>query len=253
MTITGKTVLLTGGGSGIGRALAEGLHDRGNTVLMAGRRLETLQEVAAARPNLHAYALDVTDPVSIAALTERMTAEHPTLNVLINNAGIMVAEDLLTQPDTATAEATVATNLLGPIRLTHALLPHLRRQPQATILNVTSGLASVPLAVTPTYSATKAALHSYTESLRWQLRGTAVQVTELAPPYVATELMPGGSQDPRAMPLADFMEETLHLLDTQPNAPYVLVERVRPLRHAVANGTYDAVFRGLNAQHGDPA
>ncbi|MFC4640118.1 SDR family oxidoreductase [Deinococcus hohokamensis] len=253
MHLTDNTILLTGGGSGIGRALAVALQARGNTVIITGRRPEALAEVCAEHPGLVALPLDVTDPASIAALATRVTAEYPALNVLINNAGIMVAENLLTQPGTAVAEQTVATNLLGPIRLTHALLPHLLRQARPVVMNTSSGLASVPLALTPTYSATKAALHAYTEALRWQLRHTPAQVIELTPPYVATELMPGGSADPHAMPLTDFIAEVMQILEAQPDVQEVLVERVKPLRHAQANGRYDAVFQGLNAQMGDPA
>ncbi|MBZ9750620.1 SDR family NAD(P)-dependent oxidoreductase [Deinococcus sp. HMF7604] len=250
MQSNGNTILVTGGSSGIGLALALALQARGNTMLVTGRRQAQLDALTAAHPGLHAYSLDITDPAAIAALAEQVTADHPALNVLINNAGIMVAEDLLTLPDTATAEATVETNLLGPIRLTHALLPHLLRQARPVVVNVTSGLASVPLAATPTYSATKAALHSYTQSLRWQLRHTAAQVIELAPPQVATELMPGGSTRPTAMPLDEFIRETLALLDAQPGATELLVERVLPLRRAGASGTYDAVFQALNSSQG---
>jgi uncharacterized oxidoreductase len=177
MTNGGNTILITGGGSGIGRALAEALHAAGNRVIIAGRRRETLQAIAAAHPGMAIEALDVANPAAIAAFAARVTAAHPDLNVLINNAGIMVAEDLTAEPfDLSVAEATVTTNLLGPIRLTAALLPHLRRRPAATVMNVTSGLAFVPLTRAPTYSATKAAMHSWTQSLRAQLAGTAVAV-----------------------------------------------------------------------------
>jgi len=173
--------------------------------------------------------------------------KFPALNVLINNAGIMRPEKLLEQPeDLADAESIVATNLLGPIRLTAALLPHLKKQPGATIINVSSGLAFVPLALTPTYCATKAAIHSYTQSLRWQLRDTAIEVIEIAPPYVQTHLM-GGAEDPRAMPLNDYITETLALLTQQPTPPEILVERVKGLRFAAESGNYDAIFRGMNS------
>jgi uncharacterized oxidoreductase len=175
-----------------------------------------------------------------------VTAEHPALDVLINNAGIMRAEDVTAQQaDLADAEATVTTNLLGPIRLTAALLPHLLAQPSARIVNVTSGLAFVPLAFTPTYSATKAALHAYTQCLRYQLAETAVEVLELAPPYVQTDLM-GGASDPRAMPLAEFLTEVVALFDAVPASQELLVGRVQPLRNAERNGVFDAVFQGLN-------
>ncbi len=197
MNMTGNTILITGGGSGIGRGLAEAFHAAGNRVIIAGRRPEPLAEVTAANPGMAFAVLDVADPAAIRAFAERVPQDHPALNVLVNNAGIMKAEDVLTEPfDLLDCEATVATNLLGPIRLTAALLPHLRRQKAAAMVNVTSGLAFVPRADTPTYSATKAAMHSYTQSLRFLLRDTPVQVIELAPPLVATDLTPGQRANP---------------------------------------------------------
>ena len=173
--------------------------------------------------------------------------DFPALNVLINNAGIMKAEDMLANPvDLADSEATVTINLLGPIRLTAALLPHLRRQPSATIVNVTSGLAFVPRADTPTYCATKAAIHSYTQSLRFLLRNTPVQVIELAPPLVATDLTPGQRDNPRAMPLDEFIRESIGLLSIDGYAPEILVERVKPQRNAEARGDHDKVFGMIN-------
>ena len=176
----------------------------------------------------------------------RLAARYPALNVLINNAGIMRFEKLLAQPDSlADAETIVATNLLGPIRLTAALLPLLEKQPRSAIMNVSSGLAFVPMAPTPTYCATKAALHSYTQSLRYQLRETAIEVLELIPPYVATHLL-NGAADPRAMPLDQFIAEVMEILKTQPEATEICVENVKRLRFAAESGHYDAVFRGLN-------
>ena len=247
MNIGGNTILITGGGSGIGRALAEALHARGDRVIVAGRRREALAAVAAANPGMAVETLDVADAAAIPAFVARVTAAHPELNVLINNAGIMVAEDLTAEPfDLSVAEATVAANLLGPIRLTTALLPHLRRRPAATVMNVTSGLAFVPLARTPTYSAAKAGLHSWSESLRAQLRDTAVEVIELAPPAVATDLMPGHADDPNSMPLDAYIAEVMALLAAHPGAPEVCVERVRFLREAERRGDYDQVFARLN-------
>jgi uncharacterized oxidoreductase len=158
----------------------------------------------------------------------------------------MRAENLLDQPeDLADMEAIVATNLLGPLRLTAALLPHLRGQARSVIMNVSSGLAFVPMAPTPTYCATKAALHSFTQSLRYQLKGTTTEVLELIPPYVATHLMNGAS-DPRAMPLAAFISEVMGILDSQPEQTEICVETVKRLRFAAETGKYDAVFQGFN-------
>jgi uncharacterized oxidoreductase len=254
MQMSGNTILITGGGSGIGRALAEAFHGLGNKVIIAGRRQSVLDETTAANPGMASLALDIEDPQAIRAFAARLTAEHPDLNVLINNAGVMRPENLRAQPeDLRDAEATVITNLLGPIRLTAALLPHLLDQPRAAILNVSSGLAFLPLALTPTYCATKAAIHSYTQSLRYQLKDTAVQVIELAPPYVQTELMgPSQAADPRAMPLKDYIAETIHLLQTVPDANEILVERVKPLRFAEASGDYAAAFKGFNDSMAHP-
>jgi len=159
MNITGNTILITGGNSGIGRGLAESFHALGNQVIIAGRRRETLDETTTANPGMKSVVLDVEDADAIRTFAARVTADYPALNVLINNAGIMRGENLLAQPDDlADMEATITTNLLGPIRLTAAFLPHLQKQTQSTIINVSSGLAFVPLAFTPTYSATKAAI-----------------------------------------------------------------------------------------------
>ncbi|MGA3372658.1 MAG: SDR family NAD(P)-dependent oxidoreductase [Terracidiphilus sp.] len=251
MNLTGNTILITGGGTGIGRGLAEELHKLGNQVVIAGRRKKMLDETTAANPGMKSLPLDIEKPAAIRAFAAQVAAEFPALNVLINNAGIMRAEDLLAQQaDLADAEAIVSTNLLGPIRLTAALLPHLLKQPRAAIMNVSSGLAFVPLAQTPTYCATKAAIHSYTESLRYQLRGTRIEVIELIPPYVATHLM-NGADDPRAMPLDKFIAEAMGILKTQPTPTEICVENVKGLRNAAASGRYDAVFAGLNAARPD--
>jgi uncharacterized oxidoreductase len=247
MNLSGNTILITGGGSGLGRGLAESFHALGNQVIIAGRRRQPLDEVIAANPGMKALTVDVRDPVSLRAFAAQAVAEFPSLNVLINNAGIMRREKLLEQQsDLVDAEATVATNLLGPIRLTAAMLPHLEKQPHAAIVNVSSGLAFLPMARTPTYCATKAAIHSYTLSLRSQLRASNIEVLELIPPYVATHLM-DGFNDPRAMPLAKFIAEVMEILKTQPTPPEICVENVKTLRFAAENGTFDTIFERLNA------
>ena len=247
MNITDNTILITGGGTGIGRGLAEALHGAGNTVIIAGRRRAPLEAVVAAHPGMHLVTLDIEDATAIRDFAARLVAEHPRLNVLVNNAGIMRAEDVFAGPDAlAIAEATIATNLLGPIRLTSALLPHLLAQPKAAVVNVSSGLAFVPRADTPTYSATKAAIHSYSISLRHQLRNTAVQVIELTPPLVATDLTPGQRDNPRALPLESFIRESMALLAADPNAAEILVERVMMQRRAEATGCFTEVFDMIN-------
>ena len=247
MDMSGNTILITGGATGIGRGLAEAFHAAGNHVIIAGRRPEQLAQVVAANPGMTSAVLDVADPAGISAFAERIAADHPALNVLINNAGVMKTEDLLGDHlDLSVCEATIATNLFGPVRLTSALLPHLRRQPAATVVNVTSGLAFVPRADTPTYSATKAALHSYTQSLRFLLRDTPVQVIEIAPPLVATDLTPGQRANPRAMPLGEYIHETMALLAADGSAAEILVERVKPQRNAEARGDHAKVFAMIN-------
>ncbi len=250
MKMTDNTILITGGGSGIGRGLAEAFHRLGNQVIVAGRGQKTLDETTAANPGMKSVTLDVADPKSIQSFADEVTKDYPSLNVLINNAGIMQPENLLEKSrDPSTAGKTVRTNLLGPIRLTSALLPMLQQQPRATIMNVSSGLAFVPLAMTPTYCATKAAIHSYTQSLRYQLKATNVEVIELIPPYVQTTLM-GDQQanDPNAMPLNEFITEVMDILQSQPNANEVCVKRVYPLRFAAEQGQekYENFFNQFN-------
>jgi len=248
MKMSGNSIVITGGGSGIGRGLAEAFLKRGNRVLIAGRGRERLEAVAAANPGMEVLTVDMADTGSIARFVEQAVEKLPDLNVLVNNAGMMQVENLRDPESVAQAEAIVATNLLGPIRLTLALLPHLTARADAAVLNVTSGLAFLPLATTPTYCATKAALHSWSQSLRWQLRNTSVKVHEIAPPYVQTSLT-GARQasDPRAMPLADYLSETLDLLERNPDAPEILVERVLPLREAERRGAFDEFFVQFNA------
>ncbi len=251
MQTTGNTILITGGGSGIGRGLAEAFHALGNQVIIAGRRQQALDATTAANPGMASLTLDIEDPAKIRAFAAEVAARYPALNVLINNAGIMRAEKLKAQQvDLGTAESTMATNLLGPIRLTAALLPLLQKQPHSAVMNVSSGLAFVPLAATPTYCATKAAIHSYTQSLRWQFRGSTTEVLELIPPYVATDLMNGAS-DPRAMPLDRFVADVMEILRTQPATTEICVESVKFLRLAAESGRYDAVFQRLNESMGD--
>lgn len=248
MDTRNDTILITGGGSGIGKAMAEALHARGARVIIAGRRQSALDAVAAANPGMATAVLDVENPDDITAFAARITAEHPDLNVIINNAGIMVAEDLTADPiDLSVAEQIIAINLLGPIRLTAALLPHLKSKPAATVVTVSSGLAFVPLAMTPTYNATKAAIHSWSQSLRRQLKETSVKVVEWAPPAVATDLMPGHAENPNSMPLADFTTESLALFEAGHDE--IMVERVKFLSEAEQRGDYAQVFEILNGRH----
>jgi uncharacterized oxidoreductase len=228
-----NTILITGGGSGIGRGLAEAFHKLGNKVIIAGRRKDVLEAVVVANSGISYETLDVQDPAKLKSFATEITSKYPSLNVLVNMAGIMQMEDLVNAPDPSVIDATIATNFTAPLQLTAALLPHLKQQAQATVINVSSGLAFTPLALTPTYCATKAAIHSWSISLRHQLRDTSVEILELAPPYVQTELMgERQAKDPRAMPLADFISEIMDILSTQPEAKEILVKSVYPLRFA---------------------
>jgi uncharacterized oxidoreductase len=243
--MTGNTILITGGGSGIGAALAHRFHDLGNTVIIAGRRIETLEATIGDRQDMHALPLDIEDPAAISAFAETLIARFPDVNVLVNNAGIMRFEALERARDLSDAEATITTNLLGPIRLTNALVEHLATRPDAAIVNVSSGLAFVPLVATPTYSATKAAIHSYTQSLRSALAGK-VEVIELAPPAVQTELTPGQSTRAAYLPLDAFIDEVMSLFAKEPTPAEILVERVGFQRFAEAENRFDQTFAAIN-------
>ena len=227
MQTTGNTILVTGGGSGFGRALAESFQALGNHVIIAGRRESVLQQTTGANPGMGYLVLDTSDAANIERVGQALIVEFPDLNVVIHCARIMRPENLF--DGQSELEATVATNLLGLIRLVGLLLPHFLKQPQAAIVTVSSGLAFVPLALTPSYCATKAAVHSYSQSLRYQLRDSPVKVHELAPPYVQTVLMgEGQASDPHAMPLKDFVEEVMGIFQDSPDADEILVERVKP-------------------------
>lgn len=247
MKLTGNTILITGGTSGIGLGLALRLHAAGNTVIVAGRRKKLLDDIAAEHPGIDTLVLDVADPESIARASETVAASHPGLNTLINNAGIMLKENLLDPASLPVAEDEVTINLLGTIRMTYAFLPLLVGKDNAVVANVTSSLAFVPFPITPTYNATKAALHSFSESLRIQLAGAdaGVQVIEVIPPSVRTTLL-GQQDDDQAMPLDDFLTETLDLLREDPEAKELVVERAKFLRDAPANGSYDNVLAMLS-------
>lgn len=247
MDISGNTIFIPGATSGIGLALALRLHDRGNTVIVGGRREDRLDAIAAEHPGIHTVRIDTADAVSVQDAARTVLDRHPDLNVLVTMAGIMRAEDWTTSDGfLATAEETVTTNLLGPIRLIAAFVEHLRAQPAATIMTVSSGLAFAPLRVTPTYNASKAAIHMLSESLRLQLAGTTVSVVELEPPAVRTSLMPGHEDNESAMPLDAFIDEVMTLIETQPAATEIQVERVKFLRFGEARGDYAEVVAALN-------
>jgi uncharacterized oxidoreductase len=230
MNLAGNTIFITGGGSGIGRGLAEALHKLGNQVIISGRRKGHLEATTKANPGMKSVELNVEDLASIASVSKRLIADFPKLNVLINNAGIMQPDDAASVIDDAVLTSTITTNLLGPIRLTSSFIEHLTQQKKAAVIYNTSVLGYVPLALAAVYSSTKAALHSYVLSQRYKLVGTSVSVLEIAPPWVQTELM-NSSANPNAMPLGEFIDETVKVLGT--DAQEILVERAKLLRNNV--------------------
>jgi short-subunit dehydrogenase involved in D-alanine esterification of teichoic acids len=254
MNISGNTIFIPGSTSGIGLALALALKAKGNTVIVGGRRTELLQRIAAEHPGIDTVQIDTTDAASIDSAAKEVLAEHPDLNVLVTMAGIMRIEDWH-EPETflASAESVITTNVLGPIRLIAAFIEHLQAQPDSTIVTVSSGLAFAPLKVTPSYNASKAAIHMLSESMRLQLADTNVKIVELEPPAVRTSLLPGQEESEFAMPLDEFVTETVALLESEPDAREIQVERVKFLRYGEARGDYDQVVATLNASdpHGE--
>ncbi len=242
-----NTIVVTGGGSGIGRALARRWQAAGNTVIVAGRNMKNLRETIGDLDNVYAYELDMTSEESIELFAKTVLEKHPEVNVLVNNAGIMGFEDITARRDMDHAEKVIDTNLLGPIRLINAFIEHLHSVKDSVIVNVSSGLAFVPLPISPTYSASKAALHSYTQSLRCQLEGQ-IEVIEIAPPGVRTELNPGQSENEDYMPLDAFIDEVMMLLQQEPTPSEVLVEQVKPLRFAERDLKFDAILKNMPAK-----
>lgn len=243
MQLTDNTIFITGATSGIGRGLAEAFHAKGNKVIIAGRRQALLDEVTAANPGMVGIRLDITDPASIEAVARQLIEQFPSLNVLINNAGIMPFDDPSIPIDDVITQSIVTTNFLGPIRLTSALIEHLKKQPRSTIINNTSVLAYVPLAGNAVYSALKAALHSFTMSQRFMLRDSSVRVQEIAPPWVDTDLIHKGG-DPRAMPLDAFIAETFDKLASDDEE--IIVDAIKDFRNNPGAGEH-GVFNAFNA------
>ena len=238
MKLTGNTILITGGSSGIGRGLAEAFHQRGNKVIISGRRRANLDEVAGANPGMAAVELNITDPASIDRVASRLIADYPDLNVLFNNAGIMLPDRASGPVDDKLLVDTVKTNLLGPIRMTSALVEHLKGKRDAVIVYTSSFLGFVPMAVTAVYSATKAALHSYALSQRFLLKGSGVRVLEMAPPWVRTDLM-NSREAQEAMPLDQFIAETMAVFGT--DADEILVEAAKAFRANVGPNEHSFV------------
>src|ERR1700733_10784859 len=248
MNISGNTIFIPGSTSGIGLALALALQARGNTVIVGGRRADLLERIAAEHPGLDTGQIDTSDPASIDSAAEEGLARRPDLMVLVSMAGIMRMEDWRSpQEFLASAESVITTNVLGPIRLIAAFIEHLQKQPDAAIVTASSGLAFPPLGVTPSYNASKAAIHLLSESIRLQYADTTVQVIELVPPSVRTSLVPGQESNEVAMPLDEFIAEAVGLFESQPDAKEIQVDRVKFLRYGEARGDYDQVVATLNA------
>jgi uncharacterized oxidoreductase len=227
--ITNRTVLIVGGTSGIGRGLAQRFVDAGSTVIVGGRNPEP-------QDGLETVRIEVTDPDSILRARDEVLDAHPGLDVVVTMSGVMLTEDLRDPAHIAATETTIATNLLGTIRVIDAFTPHLMARGSGTIITVSSGIAFLPFPLMPSYGASKAGVHAYTESLRAQLAGTGIEVAELVPPAVAT----AGQEkvNPAALPLDAYLDEVMELLATEPTAHEILVKGVLRHRWAECDGTY---------------
>ncbi len=250
MRMNSNTIFITGGTSGIGQGLAEAFHKLGNQVIISGRREDRLRGICAAHPGMRHVILNVCDAAAVREVARKVANEFPQLNCLINNAGIQQNLNLGAPLDERTAWEEININLVGTIRVAAEFLPHLKTQPEATLINVSSGLAFVPLARYPIYCATKAAIHSYTMSLRHQLKDTRVKVVELIPPYVDTEL--GGpakraaaaGHGPKPMSLDAFIAEAMKELAT--DADELPIADAKRLAGAASPETVRNAFVAMN-------
>lgn len=238
MKLTNRTVLIVGGTSGIGLELAHRFAKDGNTVVVGGRKPEP-------QDGLQSVQIDVTDPTSVLRARDEVLAEHPDLDVVVTMSGVLLTEDLRDPAHITDAENMVATNLLGTIRMIDAFTPHLIGRGAGTIITVSSGIAFLPFPLMATYGATKAAVHSYTESLRAHLAGTGVEVAELVPPAVATPAM--AKLNPAAVPVDDYLDEVMELLAVEPTTREIIAEAAQPLRWAERDGTYAELLERRSA------
>ena len=238
MNLTGNTIFITGATSGIGRALAEAFHRKGNKVIISGRRRALLDEVASANPGIDTVELDVTDPMQINAVAKDLITRYPSLNVVVNNAGIMPFDDVTRPLDDGQSIHLINTNVLGTVRVSGAFVEHLKTRTEAFIINNSSVAAFIPMAMFALYSATKAAVHSYSLSQRFALRDTSVRILEIVPPWVDTDLV-YKSGDPRAMQLEPFIEETMKLLEGATTE--VVVDAAKQLRESAGPNEHGVV------------
>lgn len=250
MQMQGNTIFITGGSSGIGCALAEAFHRRGNHIIVSGRREDRLKEICARHSGMAYFVLDVTDPNSIRSVACKVTADFPALNCVFNNAGVQMRAGISADGslDEHSLETEITTNLFGPIRVAAAFLPHLAKQARGTLVNVSSGLAFVPMARFPVYCATKAAIHSWTMTLRHQWQKLGVKVIELIPPYVGTEL--GGPRKqpmnlgPQPMPLDAFIAQTMKELES--DADEIAIADAKKLFAATSPESVKRIFDFMN-------
>jgi uncharacterized oxidoreductase len=250
MQMQGNTIFITGGSSGIGCALADAFHRRGSHIIISGRREDRLKEICARHPGMAYFVLDVTDPNSIRSVARKVTTDFPALNSVFNNAGVQMRAGFSADGslDEQSLETEITTNLFGPIRVAAAFLPHLAKQAGGTLVNVSSGLAFVPIARFPVYCATKAALHSWTMTLRYQWQKLGVKVIELIPPYVDTEL--GGPRKqamnlgPQPMPIDAFIAETMKELES--DADEIAIADAKKLFAATSPESVRRIFGFMN-------
>jgi uncharacterized oxidoreductase len=236
MDITNRTVFIAGATSGIGLELARRFAAAGSAVVVGGRRTELLDRLAA--EGFATVPIDVTDQDSIDGARDAILHGHPSLDTIVTMSGVGISEDLCDPAHFSAAEKTIDTNLLGTIRVIDAFTPHLIGRGAGTIITVTSGIGFLPFPLMPTYAASKAGVHAYSEALRAQLDGTGIEVSELVPPAVATT--PEQAQrNPRALDLAEFATEVMDLLRTEPTPHEILVKGVLMHRWAERDGTYD--------------
>lgn len=235
MDLSDRTVLVVGGTSGIGRELARRFAASGSTVAVGGRSTEALSELAG--EGFGTVAIDVTDSASVTSARDAVLDRYPELDTVVTMPGVMLMEDLRDPAHFEAAERTIDTNLVGTIRVIDAFTPHLVRRGTGTFITVTSGIAFLPFPPMPTYAASKAAVHAYSEALRAQLDGTGVGVVELVPPAVAT----AGQEkvNPHALPLDSFATEVMQLLSTDPTPREIVVKAALVHRWAERDGTYD--------------
>ncbi len=234
MDITSRSVFMVGGTSGIGLELARRFRGAGSAVIVGGRRTDLLAELA--EEGLGTVEIDVTDPDSVTGARQEVLRACPNLDTVVTMSGTGEPEDLWDPAHFTTTETTIAVNVLGTIRVIDAFTPHLLANGSGAIITVSSGIGFLPFPVMPSYGASKAAVHAYTEALRAQLAGTGVEVVELVPPAVATRV---GGSNPHALDLGAYGTEVMNLLAQDPTPHEILVQAVLMHRWAERDGTYD--------------